>query len=199
MRVERRAAGAIEGVGLARGKELGHFAKGRGVLVEEGRERRGPGLRGDHRRGRVRLGHRTAERIGEAGIKLAALRQKVERLRLVEAPHLDRPLDHRTLAVERKPPVRLARDRNHAAVDVRRERPVDGKLGLASGLAFLQGRIVEERKAHGALDLERPIARQEHRRRMRVDPANRRAMGCGVRQKGQHLVLRGDELVHWQA
>src|SRR5665647_1269856 len=90
-----------------------------------------------------------------------------------------------------------ARDRHRAAVDCRRIGMIDLELGHAGGLAFGQGGIIEERKAHGALDLESAAAGQEYRRGMGIDPLDRRAaMGCGVAKKIDHRLLRGSGRAH---
>ena len=120
-----------------------------------------------------------------------SIRQTIERRVLVEAAHLDRPFDRLAVAAERETAVRLARDRDDAAIDLRRERLVDLKLGLARGLALRGGRIVEKRKLDRALDLVDALAGEEHRGRMGVDPPHlRAAMGRGIAQQREHLVLR---------
>ena len=139
----------------------------------------------------MRRRHGAAERIGQCRIDPARLRQVVEGRILVETAHLDSPFDRRAGAVEREPAVRLARDRHDAAIDFRRERPVDLELGLAGLLALVEGRIVEERKAHRAFDLEGAGAGQEYRGGMGVDALDRRsAMGRGFGQQGENRFLR---------
>ena len=54
----------------------------------------------DDRRRRVRARHRAPERVGERGVDPSGLGQMIERLRLVEAPHLDRPFHRLTRAAD---------------------------------------------------------------------------------------------------
>jgi len=102
------------------------------------------------------------------------------------------------VAVEREPAVGLARDWHDAAIDLGRESPVDLKLCLAGLLAQSQGRIVEERKAHRALDLECAVAGQKHRGRVGIDALDRRsAMGRRLGQQGENrFLLLGFAFVH---
>jgi hypothetical protein len=68
---------------------------------------------------------------------------------------------------------------------------VHGKLGFACVLAFRQRRIVEKRKADGALDLVGALARKKDRSRMRIDaPYRRAAMRCGIGEQRECLGLR---------
>ena len=117
--------------------------------------------------------HDAAEMIGERGVDAAGIRQMIERQRIVEAAHLDRPFDRLAAPVECERAVRRARDRHHPQIDLRRERPVDLKLRLAGGLALLQRGEIQKRKPHRALDLQRALAGQEYRGRMGVDPFDR--------------------------
>ena len=149
------------------------------------------------RRRRVRLRHRPPERVGERAVDLLRVGQMIERLRLVEAPHLHRPFHRLAGAADGERAVFLARDRHRAAVDRRREGSIDLDLGRAGGLAPVERRIIEERKAHRALDLEGALAGQKYRRGMGVDSLDRRAaMGCGVAKKVDHRLLRGFGRVH---
>ena len=133
-------------------------------------------------------GHdRAGERICELGIDTALLGEMIERLRLVEAPHLDRPFDRLAVAAEREPPVRPARDRDHPPVERGRKRAIDLKLGLAGGLALVERRIVEEREFHRALDLQRAFAGKEDRGRMGVDAGHLLpAVGRGIGEEFEH-------------
>jgi hypothetical protein len=76
------------------------------------------------------------------------------------------------------------------AVDFRRVRGVDGKLCFARLSALAERRIVEEGKAHRALDFEGAIAGEKHRRRVCIDAVDLLvAVGLGIAQKGQHFLL----------
>ena len=136
------------------------------------------------RRRRVRARHRPGERVGERTVDAARRGQMVERLRLVEAPHLHRPFHRLAVAADGERAVFLARDRHRAAINRRRIRSIDLDLGRAGGLALLKRRIIEERKAHGALDLEGAVAGQKDQCCMGVDSLDRHAaMGCGSPRK----------------
>ena len=78
-----------------------------------------------------------------------------------------------------------------AAIELRRERPVDLELGLAGGLAFRDVGKIEEGKFDRALDLVDALAGEEYRGRVRVDPPNARAaMRRGSAQQREYLLLR---------
>ena len=160
----RGAAAPRQCFGLRSGKKLRHVAKRGVVLLDVVGKRRDPWLGLDRLGAGVKRRHRAAERIGERRIDLARLRQSVERRVFVEAAHLERPFDRRAGAVEREPAAVLARDRDHAAVDVGRERSIDAKLGLAGFFALGECRIVQKGKAHGALDLQGALAGEKYRR-----------------------------------
>src|SRR5262249_4583867 len=87
--------------------------------------------------------------------------------------------------------VGLAGDRDHASIDIRSECPVDVELGRTGSLAPVERRIVEKRKPHRALDLERAVAGEEHRGRVGVDALDCvAAMGGTVGEERKHSVLR---------
>ena len=67
-----------------------------------------------------------------------------------------------------------------------------------AGLAAGEGRIVEEGKAHRALDLECAVAGQEHRGRVGIDALDRRsAMGRRFGQQGENrFLLPGFAFIH---
>lgn len=102
----------------------------------------------------MRLRHRAPERIGECIIDPSRISQMIERLRLVEAPHLDRPFHRLARTTDREVAVGSLRDHHYAPVYRGRVGAVDLYFGLAGGPAFRQRQIIKERKAHGALDLE---------------------------------------------
>ena len=160
------------------------------VLCDEARERFDPRFGIDDGCVRMRRRNGTRERVGQSGVDLSSIGQMVERRGLVEAPHLDRPFDRRAVPGECQPAVRLARDRDHAAIEFGRVSPVDLKLGLAGGLALRHGGIVEERKLDRALDLVGALAREEDRSRMRIDaPYRLAAMRRGIAQQRENLLL----------
>ena len=115
----------------------------------------------------VGCGDGAAERIRQCFVDLAG--EVIERALLVEALHLDRPLDRRARAADGELSICFPRDRHDATIDFRRVGGVHRQFGLAGGFALFQRRIIEKRKAHGALDLERAIAGEKHRCRMGID------------------------------
>ena len=191
------AARLRERVDLGRGKQLGRRAESGDMLLDVVGERLDPGRRRGRRGAGMRRRHRAAERVRQRRIDRARLRQTVERRILGEAAHLDRPLDRRAAAVEREAPVGRAGDRHDAAVDFGRKRPVDLELRRAGRLALLERRIVEKREAHRALDLQRPLAGQEYRSRVRIDALDRHAaMGRGRGEQREHRLLGCGRIIH---
>ena len=90
----------------------------------------------------------------------------------------------------REPAVVLARDRHHAAIDVRRKGPVRRELGLTGRAALIRVGEVEKREPHGALDLQRPIPHEKHASRVRVDAFDRRpAMGGGIGEQRKDRLM----------
>ena len=108
----------------------------------------------------MRGGDRASERFGQGIVDFAG--QMIERARLVEAAHLDRPFDRGAGAANGEPAVRFAGDRFDAAVDFRRVRGVHVELRFAGLAAFGERRVIQKGKAHGALDLERAIAGEKY-------------------------------------
>src|SRR3954452_3641467 len=116
----------------------------------------------------------------------------IERLCLVEAAHLDRPFDRLAFAAYREPSIGLARDRNNAAIELGRIGAIDDNLGLAGGLAFIERGIVEKRERHRSLELEGPLAGEEHHARMSVDALDRcSAMGGRIGEECEDRFLGG--------
>src|SRR4030095_13756407 len=97
----------------------------------------------------------------------------VERLRLVEAAHLDGVPAGCAPAIERKPPIGLARNGHYAAIELGRIRAIDLDLGLARRLALLERGIVEKRELHRALELEHALAGEEQYARVGIDALDR--------------------------
>ena len=181
---QRGAARARQMRDIVRGKQIGRLGKLRVVLVDEGVERRDPGRGLDDRRARVCRGDGAGEFVGEFETDAAALGEEIERARLVEAVHLDRPLDRLAGAVEREMAAALARDRDDAMIERGRERAIDLDLRLAGRFALVEGRVVEKGKTNRALDLERAIAGEKDDAGMRVDPTHR--FSAMRRRIGEH-------------
>src|SRR6202012_2514956 len=100
------------------------------------------------------------------------------------------PFDWLALAGDRQAPIRLPRDRDDAAIDLRRVGRIDGELRAAGLLAFFQGRRVEERETHPAPDLEHAIAGEEYRRGVGIDaPDLGTAVAVRVGEEAEHFVL----------
>ena len=200
---EKRADARVGGTARRRQRSQLGLREKRGHLPERGvvlldivRECRDPGLRFDRARPGVRRGDRAAKRIGQRRVDLARVGQPVERRLLVEAAHLDRPFDRRAGTVQREPAVRPARDRHHATVDLGSEWPVDLELRLAGLFAAIERRVIQEREAHGMLDLERAGAGEKHRGGMGIDALDRlSAMRRGVGEQREDRLL-GPAVVH---
>jgi hypothetical protein len=185
------AARLAQACALCGREQFGPFGKGGGVFVDIAAERRNPGRGLGARRVGMRCGDRAAERVGKRRIDAASLGEMIERLGVVEAVHLDGPLHRRPAPIEFQPAVVRARNRDHAAVKLRCEAPIDRDLGLAGGLALVERRKVQEGKTHRALDLEHPLARHEHRRGVGVDAFDLRpAVGRRVGEQRKHRLLR---------
>ncbi len=201
---EKRADAGISGaarlrqrIAGVRRKEIGCRSEGLGVLLDIVSDRLDPAFRRDRRHRAVCVGDGPPQGVGEIGVDLARLREMIEGCGFVEAAHLHRPLHRGSAATECEAAVGLARDRPHAAIDLRREHAVDPHLRLAHRLAPFQGRIIQEWKAHRALDLEHPVPGEEHRRRMGVDAPDRRpTMGRRVGQQREYRFL-GVGICHW--
>ena len=150
------------------------------------------------RRRRVRACYGPPERVGERAVDPLRVGEMIERLRLVEASHLHGPFHRLADAADRKRTVFFARDRHRAAVDCRRVGSIDLNLGGAGGTAPVERGIIEEREAHGALDLEGAVTRQKYRRGMGIDTLDRHAaVGCGGAKKVDRRLLRGFARVHF--
>src|SRR5262249_35342776 len=91
----------------------------------------------------------------------------------------------------------LARDRHHAAINFRRVGCIHRNLGFACLLALLERRIVEEGKAHVALDLEGAVAGEKNRCRVRVDPLHLLStIGGRIGEEAEDLLLVVRVLAH---
>src|SRR5262249_36529224 len=123
----------------------------------------------------MRCSHRQTECIGERLADLTGIGQIIQRLALIEAPHLDSPFDRFALAADREAAIESAGDGHYPKIDRGRKSAIDCNLGFASYPAFLQRGEIEERKAHRAFDLERSLSRQEDQSGVSVDTLDRRA------------------------
>ena len=89
-----------------------------------------------------------------------------------------------------RPPEAVRVISDHTAIDLRCERLVDRKLGLAGGFALVERRIIEEREFDRALNLQDAIAGKKHRCAMGVDARCRNAAMCRwIGQKLEYFVL----------
>src|SRR5947209_18716522 len=151
------------------------------------------------RRLRMRGGDRAADRVGECGVDPARPGKTIKRLRLVEATHLDGVFDWLALAADREPPIGLAGDHRNAPMARGRVGTIDLDLGLAGRLALRKRGIVEEWELHGALELERAPAGEEHHGGMGIDALDRRAaMGRRIHEESEDWLL-GEVRHRWLA
>ena len=73
--------------------------------------------------------------------------QMIEGLAFVEAGHFHREFDRPAVAVDCQRSIAALRDRDDAAIDLRRERAVDPDFFVAGGLALFKRRIIQERES----------------------------------------------------
>jgi hypothetical protein len=88
--------------------------------------------------------------FNQTGLGRTGLRKTIKGLALVKAVHFDGIFDRGTVAVDAQGPVVTLGYRNHAAIDLRRERPVDVQLRFAGSLAFRQRRIIQRQSERRA-------------------------------------------------
>jgi hypothetical protein len=187
---ERGAACSGEFSGRARRKERGILAERSVVLRDVICERIDPRCGVDHRGSRMSGRNTARELVRYCEIDCPRVGEVVERLRLVEAPHVDRPLDRFAVASECKVSGATARHRDDAAIKLRCEGPVCFDLGEARSLAPFDRREVEKGKLHRTLDLEGALAGQEHDPGVGVDAADGdTAVSRCASQKSEHVVL----------
>ena len=123
----------------------------------------------------------------------------IERARLIEAVHVDRPLHGRAFAADCEAAVAISGNGGDAAVDFGRVGRIDRNLGRAGGFTLCECRIIEKWKTHGALDLEHPVAGEEYAGGMCIDAPDcfgRALIGRGTAKKGEHLVLTIGGVTH---
>ncbi len=174
------------------------LAEGGVVLLDIGAERIDPRRGVDHGRTGMGRRNRAREAVRERKVDGAVVGEAIERLRLVEAVHLDRPFDGLPRAPERQRAIPLARDRDDAAIEAGRKRSIGFDFGVACGSAPFQRREIQERKAHRTLDLVGALSSQEHRGRMGVDAAHPgAAMGRRPLQERENVVLGFDRIGHF--
>ena len=137
--VERGAARGRQGCDVGSvGKSRAHSRNAASFCSMKSRQRVEPRLGLDRWRRCVRSRDHPRQIIRERKIESSLIGEPVERRVLVEPAHPDRPFDRLAVTAERQSFVGSA-DRNDTAIDLRRERPVDRKLGVASRLAFCEG------------------------------------------------------------
>ena len=105
-------------------------------------------------RGRYHVGNG----LNKGRIRRPGFCQMVESLTFVETGHFNGKFHRCAVSVDIKRSVLPLRDRDNAAVDLRRELPVYSHLLVAGGFSLRQRRIVQIREMHGALDLQRAVA-----------------------------------------
>ena len=86
----------------------------------------------------------------------------VEHQRLGQAAHHHQPVDRPPGAPDRQPAVGLYRQRADAEIDVGRQPAVEPHLLGTDAAPGVEGRVVEERITNRLLQLQRPLAGEEH-------------------------------------
>ncbi len=84
-------------------------------------DRLDPGLRRGERRDNVGSRDCVGDGISETGIRRTGFGQMIEGLALVEAGHFNRKFDRCTVSVDAQRSIVTLRDRDDAAIDLRRE------------------------------------------------------------------------------
>jgi hypothetical protein len=144
----------------------------------------------------VRGRYRVRDRADESGIRRAGFGQMVDGLALIEASHFNREFDRCTVAVDSKRPIGALRDRNDAAVDLRRKLAIYPYLFVAGGLPLRQRRIIQKRKPDGAFDLQRAVAFEKDRCCVGIDSTDKR-MRRGIRKEREDALLRAGVGRNW--
>ena len=83
--------------------------------------------------------------------------------------HIDEEIDGLARTAQRQGAIGLPRYRDHALVDTGRRAAVDADFRLTRQSAVFRRRKIKVGKNHGALQLQHPVAAQEHHRHMGLD------------------------------
>ena len=129
----------------------------------------------------VEARHRVAQRLDLVDLERATIGEPVEELRLVEARHVDAPVDRIARSADGEQSVRRAGDGDDATIERRRGASIEPQLRFARGAPQPRGREVQVVEADRPLQLERPVPGQEHHRAVRVDAFHRQAAVRGRR------------------
>jgi hypothetical protein len=123
-------------------------------------------------RGRQTLRHAERQRVPSG--------QPIEQRVLIEARHVDAPVDRIAAAIQRESAARLLCDRHHATINGGRRSTIQAHFGLARGTALRRRREVQVVESNGALQLQRAVAGEEDNGAMGIDPFHRQsAVGRG--------------------
>lgn len=114
--------------------------------------------------------------------------QKIDGSALVKADHLDRKFDRRTRTIDAQNAPAVLSNWDDPAVNLRCELATCCHLLITGRFSLRDRRVIEIRKTNGALDLERAVAFEKHRRCVGIDPTNMRVDG-GVRKKCKDTFL----------
>lgn len=171
----------VEFAHLRRCEQRGVLAQCSAVLIDILRDGRDPRFCRGRLRVPVQSRDREGEPLGQPVAELAAFGNAVERLIFIETHHFDSPFDRLALAADGKTAVTFACDRDDSAIEPGRKAPVDVDLGRAGDLALLQCRIIQKRKLHRALYLQRQIIDQKDGGCVRIEPDHPRTTPIGRR------------------
>ena len=141
----------------------------------------------------MQLRHRTPERRHERQRQRATLREAVEHLRLIEAPHVHGVVDHvGRRGVRRAEHRRLGRpdDRHHIEIQPGRGAPVQPQLVLARLTARSECGEVEEAERHGLLELVGVRTGQQHGRDVGLDRAHSTVARKALLQTSSHPLVQ---------
>jgi hypothetical protein len=129
-----------------------------------------------HRASGVEARDARSQIVDVGGAQLAAARQPVPQVRVVERAHLHRDIEHRAASVELRPR-QAARDLDDVEVKVRGEAPVQAQLFGARASTQGQRRLVEERGGDRLLQLVGMAAEQQHMRDVGLEVPRRGGTG----------------------
>ena len=152
----------------------------------------------------MEIGDGVGQVFHQAAVQFFALRQPVEQGVLIEADHIDHPLDNlstRPICIEAQGSIRFADDRRHATVNVRRGAPVDADFRLTGQAAVFQGRKIQIGKDDGAFQLEHPVPAQKHQGDMSLHTLHllrAGAEGGRVGQQAYGIFLAFAGKAHWK-
>ena len=147
------------------------------VALDDPRHARLPAMFRTRLRAPVQADDRVGQAFHEPGVQLTTLGQAIEERVLVEADHLDQPINRRARPADRERPTVFPSDGTHSQVQRGGGAAVEAHFGLAGGVSQLDRRKIHVVEPNGPFELVGPIARQPHDADVRVDAFD---LECGI-------------------